>query len=100
MASEWSVYIVRCADNSLYTGISTCVARRFQEHSAGGVKSAKYLRGRSPLQLVFQERVGTRSEAAKVEFAVKQLSKQDKEQLIIRGTLPSAGNSKQSLGEG
>lgn len=86
--SMWFVYIIRCADNSLYTGISKCVERRFQEHCEGGAKSAKYLRGRSPLALVFQASVGNRSEASKVEYAVKQLSKAEKESLICRGVLP------------
>ena len=50
--TTWSVYLVRCSDNSLYTGIATDVARRFAEHQAQGPKTARYLRGRAALTLV------------------------------------------------
>jgi putative endonuclease len=80
---SWSVYIIRCRDGSLYTGISTDVARRFKEHSAAGPKSAKYLRGRGPLELVYKESVGSRSEALIEERRLKRLSKAEKE-LILR----------------
>ena len=80
--TEWSLYLVRCADGSLYTGIAKDVARRFGEHQAGGPRCAKYLRGRGPLTLVFQTPIGDRSMASKVERQVKRLSKADKEALI------------------
>lgn len=80
----WSVYMIRCADQSLYTGVSTDVARRFQEHSSGSPKSAKYLRGRGPLKLVYHCEVGTRSEALSEERRLKGLSKAQKELLIVR----------------
>lgn len=79
---SWSVYIIRCADGSLYTGITTDVERRFEEHQSQGLKSAKYLRGRAPLELVYSQEVGTRSEAAKEEWRIKRLSKQEKEALV------------------
>ena len=81
---KWSLYIIRCKDNSLYTGITTDINRRFSEHQGDGKKAgAKYLRGRAPLTLVFSSLVGTRSEASKMEIKVKKLSKAAKERLIL-----------------
>ncbi len=79
---QWSLYLVRCGDDSLYTGITTDVARRFQEHSAGGAKAAKYLRGRGPLILVYHVHIGSLSDALKAERRMKRLSKVAKEKLI------------------
>ncbi len=73
---------MRCRDNSLYCGIALDVQRRFAEHASGGRKCARYLRGRGPLQLVFQQPVGTRSAALKQEYRLKQCSKSDKERLV------------------
>jgi len=78
----WYLYMVRCHDGSLYTGIATDVERRFGQHRGSGDAGSKYLRGRGPLTLVFQKRVGDRSQALKVEARVKRLSKEKKEQLI------------------
>lgn len=77
----WSVYVIRCADNSLYTGISTDVERRLRQHS-DGQGGARYLRGRAPLELVFTQSVGDRSCASRVEHRLKRLSKEDKERLL------------------
>ena len=79
---SWSVYVVRCSDDSLYTGITTDLGRRLREHQSGGPKSAKYVRGRSPLALVYTRVFATRSEAMTEEYRIKQLSKADKESLI------------------
>ena len=79
---NWFVYMILCHDGTLYTGISTDVARRFKEHAAQGKKCAKYLRGKSPLQLVFQRSVGSRADASKVEYQIKKLSKSQKDDLI------------------
>ncbi len=79
---EWYLYIVRCHDGSLYTGISTDVERRFAQHQGNGDSGSKYLKSRGPLTLVFQERVGTRSLALKVETKVKKLSREKKKRLI------------------
>ena len=76
--SEWSVYLVRCGDGTLYTGIATDVERRLREHREG-IRGAKYLRGRAPLTLHFQYRVGSRSQACKVEHHIRNLAKADKE---------------------
>lgn len=81
-ASLWYLYLVRCANGHLYTGVTTDVARRFSEHQSGGIKSAKYLRGKGPLTLMYQEQVGTRSDALKREIAVKKLSRAQKLALI------------------
>jgi len=80
--AEWHLYMIRVRSGSLYTGIATDVERRFAEHEAGGKKGSKYLRARRPLTLVFQQKIGTRSQALKAESAVKNLSKPAKEQLV------------------
>ncbi|MDF1740923.1 MAG: GIY-YIG nuclease family protein [Verrucomicrobiales bacterium] len=76
--SVWFVYMIRCADGSLYCGIATDVARRFAEHEEGAPKGAKYTRGKGPLELVFQKEIGTRSEASKEELRIKRLSRKAK----------------------
>ena len=85
-SSIWFLYILRGADKSLYTGITTDVPRRFSEHSGIGSgdtsKGAKALRGKRPLILEYSCKIGNRSEALKIEYQVKQLSKIKKEQLI------------------
>ena len=78
---SWIIYILRCADGSLYTGITVDIKRRFQEHS-DSARGAKYLRGRGPLELVFQYEVADRSRASKLEILIKQFSKQQKEDLL------------------
>ncbi len=75
--SAYSVYLVRCRDGSLYTGIATDVSRRFSEHE-DGVKGAKYLRGKGPLKLVYQQEIGDRSLAQKIESRIKRLSNTEK----------------------
>ena len=77
----WSVYIVRCADGSLYTGIATNVARRVEEHNANNLLAARYTRARRPVVLVYQEPVATRSAAGKREYELKQMSREEKEAL-------------------
>ncbi len=80
-ASEYSLYIVRCADGVLYTGIATDVGKRLAEH-ASGPRGAKFLRGRGPLQLVFSEVVGDRARATRLEYRVKRLKRTQKLALI------------------
>ncbi len=84
--SDWYLYLVRCQDGSLYTGISTDVARRFAQHRGEGGAGSKYLKGRAPLALVFQKNLGSKSLALKVERKVKKLSKVRKEELIRANT--------------
>ena len=76
----WYLYILRCGDGTLYTGITTDVERRLEAHRQG--RGAKYTRGRGPLDLAYQEECGTHSEALKREYAVKQLPRDEKERLI------------------
>lgn len=80
--SVWFVYIIRCADGSLYCGIATDVDRRFGEHQEGAPKGAKYTRGKGPLELVYQKEIGTQSEATKEEMRIKKLSRNAKLELI------------------
>ncbi len=77
---SWYVYMLRCRDNSLYTGITDDLQRRVQAHNAG--TGAKYTRSRGPVTLVYQEQLETKSEALKREYAIKQLTKSQKEQLL------------------
>jgi len=79
--ATWNVYILRCADGSLYTGIATDVERRVAEH-AGGVRGAKYLKGRLPVTIVFQYEVRDRSCASRIEHRIKRLPKCEKERLV------------------
>lgn len=76
----WFLYLIRTADNRLYTGITTDVARRFTQHQAG--KGAKALRGKGELTLVFSAPVGDRSQALRAEYRIKQLTKAQKEALV------------------
>ncbi len=78
--TEWHVYMVRCADRSLYTGVATDIHARVATHNAG--KGAKYTRGRLPVKLVYQEAVAGRSAALKREHAIKRLSVAAKRRLI------------------
>ena len=80
--SDWFVYIVRCADNSLYTGIAMDVERRIDEHNNDDRLGAKYTRVRRPVVLVYTENCASRSDAAKREAQIKKLTKSQKEHLI------------------
>ena len=83
-AAKWSLYLVRTAKGSLYTGVSTDVKRRLSEHENKDKKNkgAKALRGKGPLTLVFKIVVGNKSDALMLEYKTKQLSRIDKERLI------------------
>ena len=81
---RWWIYIVRCRDRSLYTGIALDVDRRIAEHERGDGRGAKYLRGRGPLELLLRRAVGSKSAALRIERRVKQLRKPEKEALIAR----------------
>ncbi len=80
--NDWFVYIVRCDDDSLYTGITKDVDRRIQEHNEGGRLAAKYTRTRRPVVLVYQETCESRSVATKREIEIKLLSRKDKNTLL------------------
>jgi len=81
-APSWSVYLLRCGDGSLYTGISTDVDRRLAEHREGRGRGAKSLRGKRPLRLAAQREIGGRDLATRVEDRIKRLSKARKEELV------------------
>ena len=83
-AAKWSLYLVRTAEGSLYTGVSTDVKRRLSEHENKDKKNkgAKALRGKGPLKMVFKIVVGNKSDALMLEYKTKQLSRIDKERLI------------------
>ncbi len=80
----WHVYILKCADNSLYTGITTDPDRRLREHNEGKI-GAKYTRSRRPVELVHVETSDSRSQATKREYEIKQLNAQAKSRLIESG---------------
>ena len=81
-ADAWRVYIVRCADDSLYTGIARDLDRRIAEHNADNGPGASYTRSRRPVTLVYQEAAADRSAASKREYRIKQLSRAEKLALI------------------
>ena len=80
--SQWYVYMVRCTDQSLYTGVATDVERRVDEHNHSNPLGARYTRSRRPVSLVYQEPCDNRSHACQREYALKQLSRQKKLALI------------------
>ncbi len=77
-APAWCVYMLRCADGTLYTGITTDVRRRIAEHNGEGGPGARYTRSRRPVQLVYVEAAANRAEASRREAAIKQLDRADK----------------------
>ena len=80
--SEWFVYMLRCSDNSLYTGITTDLARRVDEHN--GEKSVtRYTRVRQPVELVYHETSESRSTASQREAQIKKLPKVQKEEMLL-----------------
>lgn len=76
----WHVYLLRCADGTLYCGITTDLERRVAEHNRGD--GARYTRGRRPVELVYAETAADRSEAARREYEIKQMSRTQKEALF------------------
>ena len=80
----WLVYILECADGTLYTGMTNDIERRLEQHNAG--TAARYTRARTPVKLVHQEESENRSTALKREYAIKQLTRKQKDQLITGKT--------------
>lgn len=78
---DWSIYILKCADGTLYTGITNDPTKRLKQHNSG--KGAKYTATRLPVEMVWVEAVASRSEALKREFELKQLTRAEKLQLIL-----------------
>jgi len=87
---NWFVYIIRATDQSLYTGITTDVERRYQEHCRG--TGAKFFRGRSPEALVFVEAEHSRGSASQREAAIKKLTREQKLRLIAEASSKAPSN--------
>ncbi len=83
MKSDWYVYIVRCADNTLYTGVSTNVVDRVATHNNG--RGAKYTRARLPVRLVYSEAAADRSSAQQREYVIRKLPTVKKRALLASG---------------
>ncbi|SJN59815.1 GIY-YIG nuclease superfamily protein [Vibrio ruber DSM 16370] len=86
-SSQWWIYLIRTPQNALYCGITTDIARRFQQHQCG--RGAKALRGKSPLKLVWSHPVGSHREALRIEAKVKRFPKNRKEKIVLKNLLPS-----------
>lgn len=82
-SEPWSVYILRCADGSLYTGIAKDLDRRVAQHNAG--QGARYTRSRLPVAVVYRESSPSRAQALRREHAIKRLGRAGKEKLVQRG---------------
>lgn len=80
--ADWVVYLIRTRHNALYCGITNNLSRRFEQHEQG--KGAKALKGKGPLSLEWSHNVGSKSDALKVEYAIKQLPKTRKERLVTQ----------------
>lgn len=82
--TPWFLYMVRCADDTLYTGITTDLARRLGEHNGDGRLGARYTRSRRPVVLVYSEPAASRAAAASREAAIKKLTRRQKLALCRR----------------
>ena len=85
-AEKWYVYIVKCADNTLYTGVTTDIIRRLDEHNYSSL-GAKYTKPRRPVVLVYQETHLTRTDATKREAELKKFYKAEKRKLFVNNHL-------------
>ena len=83
MSDVWCIYVLRCADDSLYCGITTDTDRRLKEHNGNGKKGAKYTRSRRPVILFYEEAYPDRSSAAKSESKFKKLTRKKKLQYMV-----------------
>lgn len=84
----WFIYIIKCADNTLYTGITTDLDRRLWEHNSSD-KWAKYTKMRRPVEMVFSQVCEDRSQASKLEYKIKKYTKQQKLTIIATKKLPN-----------
>ncbi|MEN8200895.1 MAG: GIY-YIG nuclease family protein [Thermodesulfobacteriota bacterium] len=82
---SWFVYLLRCSDQTLYTGITIDLKRRLHEHNHTG-KGAKYTRARRPVTLIYSEQQESRSAAARREYQLKALSREEKERLVKKNS--------------
>lgn len=88
MSAPWFVYLLRCADGTLYTGVTTDVARRVDEHNHSDKRGARYTRARRPVELLYCEATDNRSAACKREAAIRHLSRSAK-LALAQGTTAS-----------
>jgi len=85
-SKSWFVYILRCVDNTLYTGVTKDVDKRLRQHNGFLKNGAKYTHSRRPVKLVYQEISNSRSDACKREYAIRRLNKVQKERLVNQMT--------------
>ena len=88
---QWCVYVLRCGDGTLYTGMTDDFPRRLEMHRSG--KGAKYTRGRAPLEPVYREECESRQTALKREYAIKRLTREQKLALIAQHQYITRGNA-------
>lgn len=86
-AAAWHVYLLRCADGTFYTGITTDPARRLRQHNGELSGGARYTQARRPVELAWQGACESRSAAAKAEYRIRRLSRQQKKSLIQSSTI-------------
>jgi len=89
---RWWVYMLRCADSTLYTGITTDLARRLLEHNGKRAGGARYTRARRPVTLHYKEAAPDRSTATRREAALRRLSRREKLGLVTTRRVPRAGS--------
>lgn len=80
----WSVYILRCGNGALYTGVTTDVPRRVREHQSGGRRAARFTRAFAPVELAYHCPIGTKRMACRIEYRIKQLPREKKEWIVSR----------------
>lgn len=80
MERKWYVYILRCLDDTLYTGITNNIERRLKAHNAG--TASKYTRSRRPVTMIYQEEAETKGDALRRELAIKTMTRSQKQSLI------------------
>lgn len=88
---SWTVYVLRCNDDTLYTGVCTDLTRRLSEHNGHGLKGAKYTRPRRPVSIYYQETCADRASACRREAAIKKLSRAQKLALVCEVNRLSSG---------
>jgi len=89
--NSWTVYFLRCNDNSLYTGITTDIKRRLHQHNNTKL-GAKYTRARRPVKLVYSETAADKSTASKREYQLRTLTKKKKEEIVLAYAVSSVDN--------
>ncbi len=94
---SWYVYILRCGDGTLYTGVARDVAERLNQHAAG--RGARYTRGRGPLELCAQHRCRSQGDALRLEYAIKRLPRNDKLDLLASRGLKRFARQQQRIAE-